>query len=132
MNGTATLAVSVGPVASEACSRWTLSGEAAELLRWDQFVGGQDGDDWTGCGISEVVVVSDARAIDCVLEPERDWEQLNRAFEHLDERGWQITLLVPLIELGAAHEALRGANARIQGWWRRNRGALSFTSHELA
>lgn len=132
MGGTATLAVSVGTVASEACSRWQISGESAEVLRWPHFIGTFVGDQWPDDSISEVIVVYDTMSIDCVVERSPDWSEVHRGVGLLIDKGWHVTVLLALAELGPAHVALSGLETLIQGWWQLPGESLRFTSHELA
>jgi hypothetical protein len=45
-------------------------------------------------------------------------------------QGWRVQALLPLAALGAAHEAFRGLDIFLQGWWTAQSGELRFTSPE--
>jgi hypothetical protein len=63
------------------------------------------------------VVVADRRRIEVVVEPGCDLGALRGRLEALSRRDWEIVVLVPLTDVGAAHGVLRGTTCRLQPWW---------------
>jgi hypothetical protein len=115
-------------VAAAAQEHWRVAGEIAEVVEWERVA------DTLGlaqgAAIGAAVFIPKILQIECVLDagPElaNAWSDLSA----LVTRGWQVQALMPLAALGAAHEALRGLDILLQGWWTAQDGELRFTSPE--
>jgi predicted TIM-barrel fold metal-dependent hydrolase len=75
-------------------------------------------------------VAGERRAVEIVLDDTVQADQLTAPIWSLDQRGWNVTVLVPLSQLGDAHTSLRGVPCTLQPWWRMNSGDVVFGSFE--
>lgn len=118
-------------LSEEICNRWKLVGESPAVVDWERLteqVGLQ------GCsesGISRAIFVADANIVECVVNVETDWTQVEAGVRGLVARGWAVNVLAHLSSLGSAHSSLSGSTASVQGWWTNDK-QLRFSGHELA
>ena len=129
---TRTLMSAIDSVANSAVSRWRTVGYSATVLSWNEM-SESVGLFRSGSGsIVEAVVVPSTKVIECVVSEETDWALVLSQVTEVINLGWTVTVLAPLNEMGAAHEGLRGSNARLQGWWQRAGHEMNFSRTELA
>ncbi len=120
----------IDSVASSALSRWMTLGHPATVVPWEEV---NQSIDHVECrAIVEAVVVPSTKVIECVVSESADWELVLTQVRGVIDRGWTVTVLAPLSEMGAAHEGLRGSNARLQGWWLRAGHEMHFSRLEIA
>ena len=65
----------------------------------------------------KAVAAGDLRVAEIVLPEEAPCETVAAATWLLNDRGWDVSVLLPLHRLGEAHATLRGAPCRLQSWW---------------
>lgn len=114
------------------CERWKDFGEKADVLTWTSVVTHLGLAEPDGAGISEAVVVPHQSRIECVLASQPDWNDVYRGVHELLDRGWGVTVLAPLADLGAAHKTLSGLQTVLQGWWIQEDRRLRFSTEEIA
>jgi hypothetical protein len=71
----------------------------------------------TDAGAVRGIVADRARVVEAVLDTDTDIGLLSEVAWALDERGWDLNVIVSLERLGEAHTALRGTPCTLQGWW---------------
>ncbi|MFB8276303.1 hypothetical protein [Nocardia colli] len=101
-------------LAALVCNLWGQAGEGARVL-----------DD---C----IVLVPRLKAVECIVD---EINQVNGAIERLRElasKGEFITVVLPLENLSAAHQALYGSGYYVQGWIDRGDHLPHFMHRELA
>jgi hypothetical protein len=129
---TGTLMSAIDSVANSALSRWRTVGHSATVLSWEEMSESVCSLTCVSGAIVEAVVVPSTRVIECVVAEETDWALVRSQVTEVINLGWMVTVLAPLNEMGAAHEGLRGSNARLQGWWQRAGHEMNFSRMELA
>jgi len=81
-------------------------------------------------GVLRSVVVPGTRTVEVPVDEGVDPAVLGPVAWDLQERGWQLTVLAPLVRLGETHAALRGTPCTLQGWWQDGAG-LEFGGREI-
>jgi hypothetical protein len=81
-------------------------------------------------GLSELHVEA-LRRTECFLAQESEFETLRTRLLESSQPGWEVWGIVPLELLGAAHASLRGVTDRVQGWWLKADGSISFTLPQI-
>lgn len=114
------------------CERWKAFGEEADVLPWTSAVTHLGLDESQETGISEAVVVPHQYRIECVLASKPNWNEVYRGVHELLDRGWGVTVLAPLSDLGTAHKTLSGLQTVLQGWWMQEDRRLRFSTEEIA
>ena len=76
-------------------------------------------------------VAGERRAVEIVLDDTVDAGCLMSPIWSLDQRGWNVTVLVPLAQMGEAHSSLRGVPCMLQPWWKVLTGDVVFGSPEI-
>jgi hypothetical protein len=115
-------------VAAAAHEAWRGLGETSQVLNWPAIASALGIE--PGEVIKTAVVLPQLGRIECVLDYKAD---LGRAAEQLRALlvlGWNVNALLPIRSLGAAHQALRGLEIHMQGWWTLDDERLRFTSPE--
>jgi hypothetical protein len=115
-------------VAAAAQEYWRIAGERAEVVEWKVLAGilGLD----HGAAISAAVLIPKTMQIECVFAVDTQLADAWPELAALISLGWRVQVLLPLSALGAAHEALRGLDILLQGWWTAQGRGLRFTSPE--
>lgn len=117
--------------AGAARALWESAGEATELVRWSG-VASQLGRPTSTESITWAVVVPRLGRIECVMDPSKNLGEARSGLDNLLERGWAVSVLMPVRAMGAAHEAFRGLDIHLQGWWSGDGAKCRFTSPEVA
>lgn len=116
-------------VADAALESWRVAGHSAQVLKWSDVA------EQLGVGaaapISVTVVVPQAMHIECVLEDTAPLSEVRSALSALRTDGWAVRALLPVSAMGQAHEALRGLDIGLQGWWCSEGRSLRFASPEV-
>jgi hypothetical protein len=116
-------------VAGAAREAWRVIGESAEVVDWGIVAKN------LGLGpsnaIRAAVLIPRVRQIECVLDPTISMGDARPHFALLLSEGWKVSALVPISKMGAAHEALRGLDLHLQGWWTTAESRLRFSSPEM-
>jgi hypothetical protein len=115
-------------VAGAAREAWHALGESAQVVDWEivaKNLGIHAGD-----AIRAAVLVPRVAQIECVLDPTKSMREARQDFAALLNEGWMVSALVPISKMGAAHEALRGLDLHLQGWWTNTERRLRFSSPE--
>jgi hypothetical protein len=121
-------------VAGAAKDAWRVLGESAEVVDWDILA--LNLGLFRGDAIKKAVLVPRVTQIECVLDPAKSMRDARHDLVALlaegwvAAEGWRVSALVPISKLGAAHEALRGLDLRLQGWWTNAENGLRFSSAE--
>jgi len=115
-------------VAEAALEAWRVAGEPAEVVEW-AVVAGKLGLGSTRA-IASAVMVPRVMEIECFLETNEDLRDVRRDLSILASEGWRVRALMPVAWLGAAHEALRGLDLHLQGWWTTQERGVKFSSPE--
>lgn len=68
-------------------------------------------------GSMRAIVAPTDRAVEVVLDADSSPDDLSEVAWVLNDRAWNLNVLVELERLGDAHTALRGTPATLQGWW---------------
>lgn len=118
-------------IANEASTRWHSVGEESEVLPWAALAENLGISGASGASIFSAVWVPRLKVLECVLPAQPDLEKAIADLRALTERGVEVNAILPLPALGAAHEALRGLQVHLQGWWA-TESALKFTPAEIA
>src|SRR5690348_7151711 len=91
----------VTPVIEAARMAWEINGERPEIRSGSdlgRLVGGP-----ANPAIPSVLVLSDERRVECVLDPDSDVADAVDEVRTLVDGGWQVAALLPIQSLGAAH-----------------------------
>lgn len=115
-------------VAGAAREAWRVIGEAAEVVDWVIVAESLKLDH--GDAIRTAVLVPRLMQVECVLDPAAALQDARQNLAALLAEGWRVSALIPISEMGAAHEALRGLDLHLQGWWTTAEGCLRFSSPE--
>jgi hypothetical protein len=115
-------------VAAAAQEYWRVAGEIAEVVDWDVVANSLGLAH--GAAISAAVLIPKIMQIECVLDTDTELTDAWADLSALVSQGWRVQALLPLPALGAAHEALRGLDILLQGWWIAQGRGLRFTSPE--
>lgn len=114
-------------VVDAACRAWEVNGEHPQVRRWSE-VGPLIGD--APCpAIRSVLVLAPSRRLECVLDPDKGLAEAVDEVASLVDRGWDVSALLPIASMGAAHEVFRGIRMALQGWWTAG-DSLRFSSPE--
>lgn len=82
---------------------------------------------------SRVFHVESSRSIEAYFEDDStSFVEAAPLVAALGSPGWQVTAIVHLRRLGAAHEVFRSCDVLLQAWWRDELGSVRFTSAERA
>lgn len=114
------------------CDRWQLVGEIPSVIGWQQLREEMGVDGCSVTGIATAIFVQEANTVECVVNQDTDWLEVQVGVLNLIARGWEVTVLAPLSALGSAHTKLSGSTANLQGWWGAEGGGVHFANHELA
>ena len=68
-------------------------------------------------GSLRAIVAPRDRSVEVVLDGDSSPESLTEVTWVLEDRAWNLNVLVSLDRLGDAHTALRGTPSTLQGWW---------------
>lgn len=115
-------------VATAAMYGYTLQLEAAVTAPLIEMVDGTTDD---AAGGLLCAVAGERRAVEIVLDDTVDAGCLMSPIWSLDQRGWNVTVLVPLAQMGEAHSSLRGVPCMLQPWWKLLTGDVVFGSLEI-
>jgi len=121
--------VGADEVAAAAKESWRIAGRHADVVAWDSFVDalGLEHDD----AVVTAVVLPRERMVECVVDADAALQDAMKNFAALASDGWQVNAILPTACMGEAHEAWRGLNIHLQGWWQAGGSRLRFTSPEL-
>ncbi|GBE24423.1 MAG TPA: hypothetical protein ENG98_04270 [Actinobacteria bacterium] len=114
-------------VATAAMAGYALQLEAAVTAPLIEMIDGTANDAAAGLLCA---VAGERRAVEIVLDDTVSADHLTAPIWSLDQRGWNVTVLVPLAQMGDAHTSLRGVPCTLQPWWRMNSGDVVFGSLE--
>lgn len=116
-------------VAAAAQESWRVAGEEASVVEWDAFVHalGLEADN----AIAAAVVVPKEQLVECVVDATASLRDAMTNFSALVSEGWSVNALLPVASMGQAHQAWRGLNIHLQGFWSAEGRGLRFTSPEL-
>jgi hypothetical protein len=115
-------------VAGAAKEAWHALGESAQVVDWE--IVAKNLGIYAGDAIRAAVLVPRVSQIECVLDPAKSMREARQDFAALLDEGWRVSALVPISKMGAAHEALRGLDLHLQGWWTTAERHLRFSSPE--
>jgi hypothetical protein len=118
-------------VGEAAVRAWHIVGEESQLVAWASLAE-QLGNIVPTTALGPVILVPRLRHAECVLATATSWTSARHALRVLVDQGWVVNALVPLGELGTAHEVFRGLPLRLQGWWERDDRDMAFTDPEVA
>ncbi|HEY3472602.1 MAG TPA: hypothetical protein VGL47_46220 [Amycolatopsis sp.] len=118
-------------VGEAAVRAWHVAGEESQLVPWASLAE-HLGNTVAATALGPVILVPRLRHAECVLATAEPWMSARHALRALVDQGWVVNALVPLGELGTAHEVFRGLPLRLQGWWERDDRVLAFTDPEVA
>ena len=116
-------------IADAARESWRVVGHRADVLKWDDAAGQLGAA--VGAPIRFTVVVPKMKQIECVLDANAELPDARPALSALRSGGWIVRAILPVASMGRAHEALRGLDISLQGWWCTEERALRFTSPEV-
>jgi len=116
-------------IADAAQESWRVVGYRADVLKWDDAARQLGAE--AGAPIRFTVVVPEMKQIECVIDSNAELPDAWSALSGLRSGGWIVRAILPVSSMGQAHEALRGLDISLQGWWRAGENALRFTSPEV-
>lgn len=116
-------------VAAAAKESWRVAGHHADVVPWDSFVQALGLElDRT---VSAAVVVPTERLVECVFDAGAVLQEAMGNFSALVSDGWHVNAILPTRCMGEAHQAWRGLDIQLQGWWNVEGRGLRFTAPEL-
>lgn len=101
-------------IADAIARRWRKGGETAEMLT------------------PTAVYLQERKLVEWVFEDAESASASSDLFEQIRERGVGIAIVLPMPELGRAHEAFWGTGLTLYGWIDRGDNVIRFTGPEVA
>ncbi|WP_234816890.1 MULTISPECIES: hypothetical protein [Mycolicibacterium] len=78
------------------------------------------------------VYLYERRLVEWVCESAQTAAELSGVFEQIRKRGIEVAVVLPMPELGRAHEEFWGTGLRLYGWIDRGDNVIRFTGPEVA
>jgi hypothetical protein len=96
-------------------------------------------DRWTGDGTTAVEVLApniiylrQQKLVECVFDDARSAYKMSNMFKRLRKAGAEVVIILPMSEIGRAHEEFWGTGMTLQGWIHHGDGMIRFAGPEVA
>jgi hypothetical protein len=106
--------IAVVDIANAIANRWREGGETAELLT------------------PTAVYLQERKLIEWVFEDAKSASASSELLDQIRKRGVNVAVVLPMPELGRAHEEFWGTGLTLYGWIDRGDNILRFTGPEVA